>query len=32
MLKNPDVWVLTGDVGYGVLDDIKREFPDRYEL
>lgn len=30
MLKNPDVWVLTGDVGYGVLDDIKREFPDRY--
>lgn len=30
MEKNPDIFVLTGDVGYGVLDDIKRDFPFRY--
>ena len=30
MEKNKDIWVLTGDVGYGVLDDIKRDFSDRY--
>jgi len=30
MEKNPDIWVLTGDVGNGVLDDIKRDFPERY--
>lgn len=30
MMKNDKIWVLTGDVGYGVLDDIKRDFPDRY--
>ena len=30
MAKNKDIWVLTGDVGYGVLDDIRDDFPDRY--
>lgn len=30
MEKNPNIWVLTGDVGYGVLDDIQREFPERF--
>jgi len=30
MEKNKDIFVLTGDVGYGVLDDIKRDFPDRF--
>ena len=30
MESNKDIWVLTGDVGYGVLDDIKRDFPDRF--
>jgi transketolase len=28
--KNPDIFMLTGDVGYGVLDDIKRDFPHRF--
>lgn len=30
MAKNRDIFVLTGDLGYGVLDDIKRDFTDRY--
>lgn len=30
MLVNKDIFVVTGDVGYGVLDDIKRDFPRRY--
>src|SRR3990167_1540037 len=30
MEKNKDIWCLPGDVGMGVLDDIKRDFPDRY--
>ena len=30
MEKNDKIWVLTADVGYGVLDDIKRAFGDRY--
>ena len=30
MEKNNDIWVLTGDVGYGVLNDIRDDFPDRY--
>ena len=29
MAKNEDIWILTGDVGYGVLDDIQRDFPKR---
>lgn len=30
MEKNENIFVVTGDVGYGVLDDIKKDFPDRY--
>ena len=30
MAKNKDIWCLTGDLGYGVFDDIKRDFLDRY--
>src|SRR3990167_10201675 len=30
MEKNKDIFVLTGDVGYGVLDDIKKDFPERF--
>jgi transketolase len=30
MAKNKDIWVLVGDVGYGVMDDIQRDFPDRF--
>lgn len=30
MKLNHSIWCLTGDVGYGVLDDIKRDFPDRF--
>lgn len=30
MAENKDIFILTGDVGYGVLDDIKRDFPKQY--
>ena len=30
MGKDKDIIILTGDVGYGVLDDIKRDFPKQY--
>lgn len=30
MKNNKNIWLLTGDVGFGVLDDIKRDFPDRF--
>lgn len=30
MKKNPNIWVLTGDLGYGLLDNIKKDFPDRF--
>lgn len=30
MLKNADVWVVTGDLGYGVWDKVKHDFPDRF--
>lgn len=30
MQKNKDIFVVTGDVGYGVLDDIQRDFPEQY--
>lgn len=29
MEQRPDVWLLYGDVGYGVLNDIAKEWPDR---
>ncbi len=30
MKSNPNIWLLTGDLGYGVLDKIKEDFPDRF--
>lgn len=30
MLKNKNIWVITGDLGYGMFDKIKRDFPDRF--
>jgi len=30
MKKNPDIYLLVGDLGYKVFDDIKIEFPDRF--
>jgi transketolase len=30
MLKDPDIWVITGDLGYGMLDKIQQDFPERF--
>jgi len=30
MQKNKDIYVITGDLGYGMWDDIKKDFPDRF--
>ena len=30
MLKNPKVWLVTGDLGFGMFDKIKRDFPERF--
>lgn len=30
MARNPDVWLLTGDLGYGMLREIERDYPDRF--
>ncbi len=30
MRNNPDVWVITGDLGYGMWDKIMSDFPDRF--
>lgn len=30
MEKDPNIWVLTGDLGYKMLDSIKEDFPDRF--
>ena len=30
MVKNKNIWVVTGDLGYHVLDFIKRDFPERF--
>jgi transketolase len=30
MVQNDDIWLLTGDLGYGMLDRIKNGFPDRF--
>lgn len=30
MLKNHNIWLITGDLGYKMLDFIKRDFPDRF--
>lgn len=30
MLKNNNIYVVTGDLGYGMWDEIKKDFPDRF--
>lgn len=30
MIKNPNIWVVTGDLGYKMFDFIRRDFPDRF--
>lgn len=30
MLKDPDIWLITGDLGYKMFDAIKDDFPDRF--
>ena len=30
MKKNPDIWLITGDLGYKMFDSIRDEFPERY--
>ena len=30
MRNNKDIYLLTGDLGWGMLDKIKRDFPDRF--
>lgn len=30
MKRNKKIWLLTGDLGYKVFDDIREEFPDRF--
>jgi transketolase len=30
MENNPNIYVLTGDLGYRVLDEIRRDFPNRF--
>lgn len=30
MKDNPDVWALTGDLGYGGFDKIREDFPERF--
>lgn len=30
MIKNKDIWVIAGDLGYKAFDDIRRDFPQRF--
>jgi transketolase len=30
MMFSPDIWLLTADLGYGLLDNHRDDFPDRY--
>src|SRR3989338_63289 len=30
MKKNKNIWLLTGDLGFGILENIRDEFPDRF--
>jgi transketolase len=30
MVDNPNVWLVTADLGYGMWDKIKKDFPDRF--
>lgn len=29
MVKNPDIWLVVGDIGYGMWDAVRRDFPER---
>lgn len=30
MQTNKDIWVIVGDLGYGIWDKVRNEFPDRF--
>lgn len=30
MRKNKNIWLLTGDLGFGILEDIRDKFPERF--
>lgn len=30
MQKNPDIWLVTGDLGYRQMDEIRQDFPERF--
>lgn len=30
MIDDPNIWVITGDLGYGMLDKIRRDLPGRF--
>lgn len=30
MATNPDIWLVTGDLGYGMLDAIRTDYPERF--
>jgi len=30
MKSNQNIWLLTADLGYGIFDDIRKDFPDRF--
>jgi transketolase len=30
MVENERIWLVTGDLGYGMFDKIKRDFPERF--
>lgn len=30
MEENPDIWAINGDLGYGMYDFVKRDYPDRF--
>ena len=30
MSQNSQLYLITGDLGYGILDDIRKDFPDRF--
>jgi len=30
MINNPDIYLITGDLGYGLWDKIKNDYPDRF--
>jgi len=30
MIDDPDIWLIVGDLGFGMFDRIKEDFPERY--